>query len=52
MYVPNDDIQDVVVHMLQLAASYIIGSTGHKSVIGLNTTAATIKSYSVLQNFG
>ena len=45
VYVPNDVKEDVV-HMVQLVASYSIGSTSHKSGIGLNTTAATIKHYS------
>ena len=50
MYVPKDVKEDVV-HMLQLVASYIIGSTSHKCDICLNTTAATIKCYSVLTEF-
>ena len=50
MYVPKDVKEDVV-HMLQLVASYITGSTSHKCGICLNTTAATIKCYSVLTEF-
>ena len=46
MYVPKD-VMEGVVHMLQFVTSYSIGSTGHKHGIGLNTTAGTIKCYSV-----